>query len=122
MINKTLYKRLIEVAKNRGLVYYEEVADICGLNLDKPDEREIELCKVLDEINKYEKDKDEKRPMLTAVVVLKNKNPRISSDGFFNLAREIGVLERGEDEQLFHVKELNKVYDYWKDKEIPKED
>ncbi len=119
MINKKLYRKLIETAKAKTTIYYEEVADICGLNLSQPDDREIELCKILDEINKYEDKR--KRHMLTAVVVLKNKQPIISGDGFFDLAYDLGIMEKGEDHQLFHAKELGKVHDYWEENEIPEE-
>lgn len=35
-------------------------------------------------------------------------------EGFFNWARELGVLKEGQNEEIFWRKECEKVYEAWK--------
>jgi len=49
--------------------------------------------------------------MLSVVVVHKANN--IPGQGFFTLARELG-LYRGNDDLLFFTEELRKVHEFWR--------
>lgn len=109
-INKSLYQKLIEIAKSKQTLYYKDVADICNLNLNDPDDRNHILRDILDDINRYEH--EEGRPMITAVVVRKTK-PRICGNGFFELAREFGKMEKGQSHEEFFREELKRVYEFW---------
>ena len=51
------------------------------------------------------------RPMLSAIVVGVSGKP---SEGFFNWARELGVLEEGQDKETLWRNECEKVYEAWK--------
>ena len=51
------------------------------------------------------------RPILSSIVVGVSGKP---GEGFFNWARELGVLSEGEDEETFWREECEKVYEAWK--------
>ena len=61
---------------------------------------------------------ENKRPIISAIVVFK-KNPKdINSlwecgGGFYKYARDVNLLKRGEDPQVFHAQELGKIFRYW---------
>jgi hypothetical protein len=44
------------------------------------------------------------------VIGLESNQP---GSGFFKLARTLGLLEDGDDEQTFWISELKRVYEYW---------
>jgi hypothetical protein len=122
-IVKTVYEKLIEVAKKqkgyeRGIIFYEEIMGIAGLEREDPYDREIVLCRMLACISIHE---DEcKKPMLSAVVVHK-PNPQmgilpIPGDGFFELAYELGKYngsKNEKDKMRLFSEEIKKVWDYW---------
>jgi len=110
MINQILYKKLIETAKVKTTIYYGEVANICNLDLNDPNDRHNVLCEMLGDISTYEH--ENKRHMLSVVVVLKNIKPRIAGSGFFELAIELGKKQNQTNEEFFRD-ELKRVYDYW---------
>ena len=51
------------------------------------------------------------RPMLSALALNVNGEP---GSGFFHLARDLGMLQNDEDEQLFLDRQRDDVYDTWK--------
>jgi len=108
---------LISVAKEKRVVPYSELAQ--KFNLDIKDKHQAWIGTIEEwmiKINDYEL--ENKRPMLSAIIVLK-KNPHdINSmwgcgQGFYGYAREHGLLEKGQDPQVFHAKELGKIFEYW---------
>ena len=111
-----LHKRLIETAKAKKYLSYEEVADMCNLNLSNPDDKNHKLRDILDEINKFENESN--RPMLTVVIVHKSpfKNKmRMCGQGFFILARQLGKMKPNQTDEDFFIEELKRVQDYWED-------
>lgn len=114
MVNTVVYEKLKEIAREgkqnniRGIIFYENIMLIAGLDRENPADREIKLCKMLDDINRKELAED--RPMITAIVV--HKHDKIPGNGFFNLARDLGKLTK-QDERLFWVNEIRNVWEYW---------
>ena len=49
--------------------------------------------------------------MLSAIAVGVSGKP---SEGFFNWARELGVIEEGQDKETLWRNECEKVYEAWK--------
>jgi hypothetical protein len=49
--------------------------------------------------------------MLSAIVVGVSSKP---GEGFFNWARELGVLEEGQNEETFWREQCEKVHEAWK--------
>ena len=108
-----VYCKLIEKARNKQNMHYEEVAAIMG---KKPEEKmghywANETGHMLREICDYEHKHN--RPMLSAIVVLKNDG--IPGKGFFELARGLGKLTSvsKQDEKTFWKQELLEVYKTW---------
>jgi hypothetical protein len=64
---------------------------------------------ILGEISKDEVASD--RPMLSAVAVGINGKP---GSGFFGLARDLGLLQKGEDEMGFWQRQREATYKAWK--------
>src|SRR5690606_24088683 len=111
-IHYPVYERLKRAARNEELVFYGEIADIVGLNMNLDKDRG-ELGRILGAISLWEH--QQSRPMLSVVAVLKNENT--PSQGFFDWARQLGKLEGNTDmeELMFFATELRAAYDYWKD-------
>ncbi len=114
MVNKIIYEKLKEVAQKGkqnnidGIIYYEEVMLLAGLDRENPADREIKLRDMLDNINREEHENG--IPMITAIVV--RKDTKIPGKGFFELAREMD-LHKGRDDEKFWINEIRKVWDYW---------
>ena len=113
-MHQQIYEKLKSVAINVETAYYNEVAPLANLDMSKPDHR-TKLGKILCEISEYEH--EQKRPMLSAVVILKDKN--MPGKGFFDLARELGKY-KDKDDFRFFLKELVKVHDYWREQKKTK--
>ena len=94
--------RLIEVARNRGLTTYGELAPIAGLPA-----RSVGRL-VLDAISRDEANAG--RPMLSAVVV--DAEGR-TGDGFFKMAADLGRTASPERSDAFLKAERERVYEYW---------
>ena len=120
MINEIVYKKLIEVAKkkggyDKGIITYSELNLACNLGIVfEGDAGRKEIGIILGDISRREF--ENKRPLISCVVIRKNSHPIKASDGFYKLAEKLGLKESKEDEQLFFSKELTLVHDYWKNK------
>ena len=95
--------RLIEVARNRDLITYGQLALIAD-SAPRAVGREH-----LDAISRAEV--SEGRPMLSAVVV--DAKGR-TGDGFFKLAAELGRTASPERSEAFLTAERDAVYEEWK--------
>jgi len=105
-LNQSVYEKLKQVARARGLVTYGEIAPLAGLGITSP--RDPRLGKILREICAYETQHG--RPMLGAVVV--HKADRRPGKGFFKGAGALGLFFEG-DKLAFWEHELNRVHHYW---------
>jgi hypothetical protein len=107
MASSALSYTLRAVARSGQWMTEYAVAPIAGIN---PASQHLaaELETVLDAINRAEN--AEGRPLLTAVVVIKETG--MPGSGFFAYARELG-LHTGSDDRAFWESELQRVHDYW---------
>ena len=99
---KAVYEKIIKVAQNEDVITYSELASCVGIS-------NLGAIPILDRINKIEN--CEGRPMLSSVVVSKSRN--IPGDGFFRLAKDLGLQSEGEGNVKFWLKEIRRVHDYW---------
>ena len=114
MVNEEIYKLLIELAKNKKFITYGKLAEKFNIDLRNVYEREHKFDEILDEINKHEY--DNKRPLLT--VIITNKDTKMPGKGFFRVAKEYGLKKEGQTDEMFFIEEVNRVFDYWRDKTI----
>jgi len=108
-------QRLIQAAREHQLIHYEdEVAVIMGLQ-GKGNYMAKETGHLLGEIS--EDEHNQRRPMLSAVVVHKTgKEKGIPGSGFFDLAASLGKLNANatdQEKRQFWENELNQVYTEW---------
>lgn len=107
-----IYQKLIDVARSRSLISYDDLNKELGLELDfeNPPDR-ILVGKWLDEISKHEVEAG--RHMLSAVVGHK-KGERVvdPGKGFYGCARALGV-HIGSDDLVFWAMEVKWLHDYW---------
>ncbi len=109
---KTVYfhvlAELVRAAQYRGTTTYQDIAVIMGLptsgNLMGRETGYIlgEICE--DEVIAG-------RPMLSSVAVSVNGKP---GPGFFTLARDLGLLQSGEDQTDFWKRQRDDAYQAWK--------
>lgn len=110
-MKKQLYDELVRRAKGRGPLCYSEAAKYVGLSMDKIEDRN-ELSRLLGEIADHEHENG--RPMLTALVVLKNSNT--PSKGFYKKAKELGRFPGSKKKKVkdeFWEREIIKVCEFW---------
>jgi hypothetical protein len=105
-----IYSELINAAKYRGTVTYQEIAKIIGLPLTG-NYMGSEIGSLVGEISEDEFNAG--RPMLSAIVVNTTGKP---GPGFFGLARKLTKLHSAsrEEEVKFWEREKKAVYDQWK--------
>ena len=104
---QTIHDELLRVARNGCITYYSKIAPLIGLSMELPQDRD-RLGEILGSISTREHNCG--RPLLSAVVVLMEKN--IPGDGFFTLARALGTRQ-GNDDTMYWLGELRRVHDYW---------
>jgi hypothetical protein len=105
-----IYAELIAAARHRGLVTYQEIAQIMGLPLSG-NHMSREVGYILGEISDDEREHG--RPMLSAIVVGVSGKP---GAGLFALAKQFDRFD-DEDEvarERFVHQERQAVYDTWK--------
>jgi len=110
-MNEVVYARLLEKARSKGLVFYQEVGSLVGLDMGSPDDRN-RIADILDEIERCED--AEGRPMISALVVRADTD--VPGAGFFKCARELGKLsgpDKEESRLAFWCDEVKRVYGYW---------
>ena len=105
-----VFNELINAARYRGTVTYQEIAKIMGLPM-KGNYMGSQIGWVLGEISEDEVHND--RPMLSAIAVGVNGKP---GEGFFAWAKKLYALEDDPDfdEGAFWEAECAKVYETWK--------
>lgn len=102
------YSKMINVAKHRGFVTYQEIAQANGWSTFGS-----YMGKVVGEVVGLvsQNELEQGRPMMSAIVVGVSGKP---GKGFFDWAKELGALSEGEDEETFWHDECEKVYEEWK--------
>lgn len=104
-----VFGELIQAARYRGVTTYPAVAALMGLPF-QGNHMGREVSQVLAEISQVEAEKG--RPMLSAVAV--SSVSLKPGRGFYAMARHLGKLGDGDDEERFWKSELKAVYDCWK--------
>lgn len=105
-----VFSKLIAAAQYRGVVVYEEIAKILGI--EQPGHHMArEVGQILGEISEDEHKAG--RPMLSAVAVGVAQYP---GQGYFDLARRIRKLSTRDRKEMrkFWLAEKEQVYDTWK--------
>jgi len=102
------YAIMINAAQHYGFCTYQEIAQANGWPMVGNYMGKL-IGEVVGLISKNELEQG--RPMLSAIVVRANRK---IGDGFFNWARELGVLAEGQDEDKFWREEIEKIYETWK--------
>lgn len=99
---------LVRAAQYRGVTTYQDMAVMMGLPVTGA-HMGRETGQMLREISHEEVAAH--RPMLSAVVVSVQGKP---GPGFFVLAKELGRLRDGDEEQAFWQRECEAVYESWR--------
>ncbi|MHB8089516.1 MAG: hypothetical protein ACYDH2_14845 [Anaerolineaceae bacterium] len=102
-----VYNELINAARYRGTVTYQEIAKLMGIPLTGGYMAKL-LGEILGEIS--EDEVAHGRPMLSAIAVGVKGSP---SEGFYNWARGFGRLTNQANDH-FWAEEKKAVYDTWK--------
>jgi len=112
-MNKAVYEKLKETARNEGYIPYSQLVSECNLDLDltKIKDRN-ELAKILGEISTFEVEHG--RAMLSVVVVLKDQHPLTPSTGFYRYADMLNVRKKGETNTALCARQFRECFDYWK--------
>lgn len=112
-MNEKVYKKLIETAKAGTVITYSELNSSCNLNLNFNNIKDRnEIAHILAEIARYET--KHKRPLLSAIVVLKGSIPLQPAYGFFSYADELGARNAGETDLHLYYRQLKKCWEVWK--------
>ena len=110
-MNQLIYEKLTEAAKKGDIINYADVAPLANLDMSLDKDR-AEIGRILGDISSYEQENG--RPLISAIMIHKHDGrPGI---GFFHLAKELGLLKTGDDEDRFWNEEVKKVFAYWKNK------
>src|SRR5690606_12441124 len=108
-MHEAIYERLIEVAKAAATTSYSDIAPMADLDMDSQADRNA-IATLVDEISRHEHEQG--RPLLSAVVV--HKGEGTPGNGFFEMARSVGVMKPGDDRVTFFARELGRVHDIWR--------
>lgn len=112
MINKRIYEKLKEIARNRSIIHYKELATLFGMPFENSDDRN----KLYDELYEISTNEHlEGRHMLSVVVVHEPSFDilQLPGDGFFKLAIDLGKWNGEGKKEKFFYDELKRVWDYW---------
>lgn len=111
-MNKILYNKLTQLAKEQDFIAYGDAASLVGLSIDKKKHRR-ELYDMLDDISLYEH--KAKRPMLTALIVHKGIDNK-PGQGFYTKAKELGYYDGSKkslDQLDFWVGQVEALFAEW---------
>ncbi|MBL8130827.1 MAG: hypothetical protein JNL42_03140 [Anaerolineae bacterium] len=107
-----VYNELINAARRRGIVTYQELAHVVGLPLEGNymGKRIGELLGTVSE-----NEVRHNRPMLSAIAVTTGGRP---GGGFFTWARQLNLLqsEHKADEEAFWEQQQKQIYATWQQK------
>ena len=101
-------ERLEQAARAGQFVFYAELAEEMGLNVELLAHR-VELQRVLDEISREELAAG--RPLLSAICV--QPTDHLPGRGFLVLGQELGLTDPADDEVTFGIRQIKAVHAYW---------
>lgn len=103
-------EELRRVARSGGVTHYFSLAPLAGVSIGDAAGR-LRVAEILKQISTEEHAAG--RPLLSAVVVMKGK--KLPGAGFFGLAQRVGLYD-GADPQAFWRREVQRVWDYWRER------
>ena len=104
-------ERLIVAAKRGEVVHYADLAKATGREMKGPNWA-VHIGRILGRISSEEAKAG--RPLLSVIVV--SRDTGLPGAGFFNLGKELHLVQPGEDEDAFTRRQTRRVYDYWQQK------
>jgi hypothetical protein len=104
-------RRLIAAARQRARVYYKDLAEATGREMSGP-HWAVHFGRILGRISSDEA--HEGRPLLSVIVV--SRDTKLPGGGFYNLGKELRLVQPGESEDEFIRRQTERVYDYWQSK------
>ena len=107
-MHKTIYEKLKEVARRKGLITYKELAGVVGLDWKRDYGKCRQIFSVLGAVSTSEVEQG--HPMLSAIAV--RQHTRTPGPGFFTLARDLGRYRSGNNHS-FWVAERDAVWSLW---------
>lgn len=106
--DEAIRARLIAAARRRETVYYKDLAKATGREMKGPNWA-VHIGRILGRVSSEEAHAG--RPLLSVIVV--SQDTKLPGGGFYNLGKELGLLESGETEEHFINRQAERVYDYW---------
>ncbi len=113
-MNRQVRKVLIDIARRRSVIHYQELCDKCNLNLDmqnNPHDRLI-IGEILGEVSIFENSKD--RPLISSLCVTRGGFDE--GDGFYRLCEGLGKTSdwrKAKKDVAFAAKIIGECHDYW---------
>lgn len=108
-----ILEKLKDVARkkynSRGVITYSEAGDWASIS-----GYGIQMSQILGEISKREFEAG--RPLMSVLVILKDKSNQLPSGGFIEYMAEIGAYTGANDEKsknIFIANEMKKCWAYW---------
>ncbi|SDN82067.1 hypothetical protein SAMN04487900_103176 [Prevotella communis] len=110
ILKKSMKKCLVNLAKNKEHMRYQEFCDTFQLGYDMQDvEDRKKIGKILGEIS--ESEHSERKPLLSVFIQHEDGLP---GPGFFTMAEELGrFIPTFMDKKQFVSREMSFAYDYW---------
>ena len=106
-MNEEIFEELRRVAKGESYTTYAKIAPLAGLDMASQADRN-RIADILGEISTHEHKSG--NPLLSAVVLLADEGK--PGQGFFTLARELGLYQGGDDLK-FWLDEIKRVHEHW---------
>lgn len=119
-MNKKVRKYLIEIARQKDIfVYYSDVVKICNLPFDISTEfGRNQLSNELGGVSSFEYNQPQPRPLLSSLVIYKDKNKNDHGDGFYKLAQSLGLGDKRKlRDELFGFAEARRCREFWQDEQ-----
>lgn len=117
-MKKRISKKLIELATNKKMIAYSDLALQCKIPYNNINERET-MHDILGEISTHEVNNG--RPMLSVLVHHKADLERSAGIGWFKLADKLKQRRDKECDLIMRLRVLADCWKYW-DKEIKKKE
>ena len=108
-IHEGIYEAVRQAARESRLTYYAVIAPLAGLDMGREWDR-ADIGRILGAISTHEHEAG--RPLLSAIVV--HQVDGRPGQGFFALARQLGLLRPEQDEDAFWEAEVRRVHECWR--------
>lgn len=113
MINQTVRAHLIELARKKRTITYQELSDKCKLGLVMRDSEyaRAEIGRILGDISEFEHIHG--RPLISSLVISKGDN--YQGDGFYKLAEYLGFgsWKKLKGDISFEIGQMNDTFAFW---------